>query len=215
MRIQDISASVTLGLLLALPIEFLAQKRHGRQTRLYKEEIKRLEEENLRVRAQISRERDRRRIAWLAGLESSRRKRRAAYSPSMRDIDKESPSGFEATIQRLLERDGLKAEVIGGRGDQAVDVLAENLAGSKIAVQCKHTVSGRKVAAPVLYQINGTARAVYGASEIVVVTNGSFTRDAEEWGSRHGIVLIGRETLGKWSERADHLYQITDLSIPL
>ncbi|MEU8784016.1 restriction endonuclease [Streptomyces sp. NPDC048637] len=81
-----------------------------------------------------------------------------------------------------MERDGLKAEVIGGRGDQAVDVLAVDAAGQAIAVQCKHTTRGRKVDSRVLYQINGTADAVYKARESMVVTNGSFTRDAAEWG---------------------------------
>lgn len=49
-------------------------------------------------------------------------------------------------------------------------------------MQCKQTTRGRKVDSRVLYQINGTACAVYEAGESMVVTNGSFTRDAAEWG---------------------------------
>ncbi len=215
MRIQDISAAVALGLVLALPVELFTQAAYRRRLKHQKEEIERLEEENREMRAQMLRERTRRQDAWRARLESSRSVRKSEYNPSLDDIDRASPAEFENIVRRLMERDGLKAEVIGGRGDQAVDVLAVNAADQAIAVQCKHTTRGRKVDASVLYQINGTAQAVYRASESIVVTNGSFTRDATNWGARHGIRLIDRDTLGKWSENADHLYQVVDLTLPL
>ncbi|WP_338493612.1 restriction endonuclease [Streptomyces sp. SJL17-4] len=215
MRIQDISASVALGLILALPVEMLAQSSHRRQLRRHEEEIGRLRDENRKMQLLILHERQRRREAWISGLESSRLARKVEYSPSITEIDESSPAEFEYLIRRLMERDGLKAEVIGGRGDQAVDVLAENAAGRSIAVQCKHTTRGRKVDSKVLYQINGTSQAVYGANESMVVTNGSFTRDAADWGAKHGIQLIDREVLARWSEDADHLYQVADLELPL
>ncbi|AZS71615.1 hypothetical protein DDE74_12205 [Streptomyces lydicus] len=215
MRIQDVSASLALGLMLAFPVELFTQASHRRQIRRHREEIQRLEEENRRMNLQILREKERRGEEWLAELETSRTARKGKCSPSIKDIDSASPAEFEMTVQRLMERDGLKAEVIGGRGDQAVDVLAVNAAGQAIAVQCKHTTRGRKVDSRVLYQINGTAGAVYEAGESMVVTNGSFTRDAAEWGARHGILLIDRDTLIKWSEDADHVYQLVDLVLPV
>nr|WP_308346684.1 restriction endonuclease [Streptomyces sp. ISL-66] len=39
---------------------------------------------------------------------------------------------------------------------------------------------------------------MYGAAQSMVVTNGSFTRDAAAWGKRHGILLVDREALLAW-----------------
>ncbi|MFJ7154396.1 restriction endonuclease [Streptomyces sp. NPDC101118] len=114
----------------------------------------------------------------------------------------------------MLQRDGLRAEVVGGRGDQAVDVLAVDAAGRILAVQCKHTSRGRRVGSEVLYRINGTAGAAYGAAQSMVVTNGSFTRDAAAWGKRHGILLADRQALLAWAQDADHICQVVALTPP-
>ncbi|MFD8417010.1 restriction endonuclease [Streptomyces sp. NPDC059650] len=94
-------------------------------------------------------------------------------------------------------------------------MLAMDAADQVIAVQCKHTTRGRKVGSGVLYQINGTAAPVYEAGAAIIVTNGSFTRDAVTWGALHGIRLIDREALARWSAEADHLYQVVELRPPL
>ncbi|MFF1909103.1 restriction endonuclease [Kitasatospora sp. NPDC058218] len=214
MRIQDVSAALTVGLLIALPVEVMANAAYRRRLRSHQEEVSRLVEENRELRRRQLRHEADRKAAWIAGLELSREERRSAYGPSMAEIDTVSPADFEALVRRLMARDGLRAEVIGGKGDQAVDVLARTAGGGAIAVQCKHTTVGAKVSARVLYQIKGTSEAVYGAEESLVVTNGSFTRDAVQWGARHGIGLIDRDALRRWSQDADHLYQTVDLAIP-
>jgi restriction system protein len=214
MRIQDISMAVSCGLALAIPVELIAQSWHKRQVAQYEQVIAAAKEERRKMGLRIQELREEVKKSWFAGLEVSRYSRKRQYSPSIEQIDRASPSDFERIVQKLMERDGLKAEVIGGRGDQAVDVLAVNMAGNRIAVQCKHTVTGRKVGAAVLYQINGTARDVYSAEESIVVTNGTFTKDAAAWGSVHGIHLIDRVALINWSENADHLYQLAALDIP-
>ncbi|WP_329208336.1 restriction endonuclease [Streptomyces sp. NBC_00683] len=215
MRIQDISVSVSCGLALAIPVELIAQAWHRRQVKQYEKTIMDLKEDKRKMQLRIQELREEVKNSWLAGLEMSRAVRKMQFSLPIGHVDKISPLDFEKMIKKLMERDGLKAEVIGGRGDQAVDVLAVNLAGKRIAVQCKHTVTGRKVSSTVLYQLNGTAGDVYNASESVVVTNGHFTKDAAAWGARHGIQLIDRDALAGWSERADHLYQVVALEIPV
>ncbi|MFD8417011.1 hypothetical protein ACFV2Q_35630 [Streptomyces sp. NPDC059650] len=117
MRIQDVSASVTVGLLLALPVVFLARVSHRRRLRKYEAEVRRMERENRDMRLRLVLEEARRRAAWRAGLGSDRAERRAGYSPSVEDIDGVTPAEFEDVVRRLLERDGLRAQVIGGRGD--------------------------------------------------------------------------------------------------
>ncbi|MEV4192588.1 restriction endonuclease [Streptomyces toxytricini] len=229
MRIQDVSAALTAGLVLALPVEFAARAAYRRRVRRYEEEAGRLraEAERLRERersleaelrrAQVREEEARlllQQKAWEAGVDAGREARKAEYSPDARAVDEASPAGFEEIVRRLLERDGLRAEVVGGRGDQAVDVLAVDAAGRTLAVQCKHTVGGRRVGAEVLYRINGTAGPVYGAAQSMVVTNGSFTRDAAAWGERHGILLVDREALLGWAEDADHVCRVVALAPP-
>jgi hypothetical protein len=214
MRIQDISMAVTCGLALAIPVELVAQSWHKRQVMQYEQVIAEVKEERRKMELRIQGLREEVRKMWLAGLEVNCYSRKSQYSPSIEQIDRALPLDFERIVRKLMERDGLRAEVIGGRGDQAVDVLAVNVAGNKIAVQCKHTATGRKVGSQVLYQINGTARDVYSAQESIVVTNGTFTKDAAAWGSTHGIHLIDRAALVKWSEEADHLYQLVALDIP-
>ncbi|MFD7629598.1 restriction endonuclease [Streptomyces sp. NPDC059851] len=215
MRIQDVSASLTVGLLLALPAVLLGRVLHRRRLGQHATEVRRREREGRAVLRRLVLEEARRRAAWRAGLGSDRAVRRAGYSPSVEDIDGATPAEFEAIVRRLFERDGLRAQVIGGRGDQAVDVLAVDAVDRRIAVQCKHTRRGRKVGSDVLYQINGTAEPVYAAGAAIVVTNGSFTRDAVKWASVHGIHLIDREALARWSAEADHLYQLVELRPPL
>ncbi|MFC8863275.1 restriction endonuclease [Streptomyces avidinii] len=243
MRVQDVSAALTLGLLLALPVEFAARTAFRRRVRLYEEEAGRLraEAERLRDRQRsleaelrrqkellqlaLTREAEAQRLlrqreqlahrkAWEAGLERSRSARKVTFSPDVRVIDGASPAGFEEMVRRLLERDGLQAKVVGGRGDQAVDVLAVDAAKRTLAVQCKHTTRGRRVGSEVLYRINGTAGPVYEAAQSMVVTNGFFTRDAAAWGKRHGILLIDRKALLAWAQDADHVCRVVALTPP-
>lgn len=243
MRIQDVSAALTLGLLLALPVEYATRAAFRRRVQRYEEEAGRLRAEADRLREHrrsleaelrqreeslrlaLIREKEAKRLlhrqeraalrkAWEAGLEVGRSARKAEFSPGARTVDGASPAEFEEIVRRLLERDGLRAEVVGGRGDQAVDVLAVDAADRTLAVQCKHTTRGRKVGSEVLYRINGTAGPVYGATQSMVVTNGSFTRDAVAWGKQHGILLVDREALLAWAQDADHVCRVVALTPP-
>ncbi len=117
------------------------------------------------------------------------------------DADAASPRQFEAMIGALLRRDGLVTRLVGGGNDMAVDVVGTDPhRGWILAVQCKHTTSGRNIAVNVLYQIFGTAAACYDASHQIVVTNGGFTTPAVTWGRdpNHRVHLIDRTLLAQW-----------------
>lgn len=117
------------------------------------------------------------------------------------DVDGASPREFEIIVGNLLRRDGLSASLVGGGNDMAVDVVgSDQERGAVVAVQCKHTTKARKVGAPVLYQISGTAKTCYDATHQVIVTNGGFTEHARAWGRdpRHRVHLIDREALADW-----------------
>lgn len=53
-------------------------------------------------------------------------------------IDHMTPDAFEYAVRDLLQRDGCHARKVGRANDQSVDVLAEDPAGRRWAVQCKH-----------------------------------------------------------------------------
>ncbi|WP_214415492.1 restriction endonuclease [Sphaerisporangium fuscum] len=130
----------------------------------------------------------------------------------VQDIDKLSPTVFEYAICDLMIRDGIEAVRVGGADDKAADVIGRDRNGRVIVVQCKHTLTGAKVAAKVIYQVNGTAQHAHGADVAIVVTNGSFTRNAAEYAAKVGIHLIDRDALRDWAQRGVALHELLKLS---
>ncbi|MFJ8210730.1 restriction endonuclease [Streptomyces sp. NPDC096033] len=62
-----------------------------------------------------------------------------------------------------------------------------------------------------MYEVNGTAGPVHGADHAVVVTNGSFTRDAMAWGDRHGVHWVDRDRLDQWAHEGKALHELLGL----
>ncbi|MCT9931665.1 restriction endonuclease [Planotetraspora sp. A-T 1434] len=85
------------------------------------------------------------------------------------------------------------------QGDKGGRVMALDERGHRIVAQCKHTTTGAKVGADVVYQMNGTAGPAHGADVAVVVTNGSFTRGARENAAEFRIHLLDRQDLALWA----------------
>lgn len=120
---------------------------------------------------------------------------------SLARIDRLTPSQFEQFVSGLLERSECSITRRGGRAnDMAADVLATNRDGVYIAVQCKHTRTGRNVGAATMYEVNGTAAPEHGARVALVVTNGGFTRSALAFADKHEIRTVGRDDLAKWAD---------------
>ncbi|WP_433259618.1 restriction endonuclease (plasmid) [Streptosporangium sp. CA-135522] len=152
---------------------------------------------------------------WRRMAHHRRTERLSTLRLSLADLDAMGAIAFEYATRDLMIRDGIKAWRVGQRGDQAADVIGRDCAGEVIVVQCKHTTTGNKVGAPVIYQVNGTASPIHGADIAVVVTNGAFTRDARQCAQAFRIHLIGREDLARWAEDGITLYQLLRLSPPL
>jgi restriction system protein len=132
------------------------------------------------------------------------------------ELDALSPTEFELAVRDLMIRDGLAAQHVGRRGDQAADVKARDpITGRTIVVQCKHTTTAGKVGAPVIYQVNGTAGPAHGADLAVVVTNGAFTRDARAQATAFRIALIDRHTLQRWAHHGTGLRELLALDTRL
>ncbi|MBD3546877.1 restriction endonuclease [Streptomyces sp. JV180] len=116
-------------------------------------------------------------------------------------IDRLTPNQFEQFVAGLLERSECSITRRGGRAnDMAADILATNRDAVCIAVQCKHTRTGRKVGAATMYEVNGTAAPEHGAKVALVVTNGGFTKSALAFADRHEIRTVARDDLAKWAD---------------
>ncbi|MFD8969313.1 restriction endonuclease [Streptomyces sp. NPDC059568] len=119
---------------------------------------------------------------------------------TLAEIDAMNDKEFEYALRDLLIRDCWSARRVGRQGDQAADVIGRGRQLGRIVIQAKHTRVSGKVGSHVMYEVKGTAEPVHGADFAVVVTNGTFTRDAKAWGERHGVHWVDRERLRAWAE---------------
>ncbi|MGW1249392.1 restriction endonuclease [Streptomyces sp. NPDC002535] len=131
---------------------------------------------------------------------------------TLTELDAMGDQDFEYALRDLLVRDGWSAKKVGQGGDQAADVIGVRLPLGRIVVQAKHTRVGGKVGSSVMYQVKGTAGPVHGADHAVVVTNGTFTRDAMAWGDRHSVRWVDRDRLNLWAHEGKALHELLGFS---
>ncbi len=130
---------------------------------------------------------------------------------TLSELDVMDDQQFEYALRDLLVRDGWAATKVGRGGDQAADVIGVLIPLGRIVVQAKHTRVGGKVGSSVMYEVKGTAGPAHKADHAVVVTNGSFTRDAMAWGDRHGVHWIDRDRLDQWAHKGKALHELLGL----
>ncbi|MFF1779063.1 restriction endonuclease [Streptomyces virginiae] len=130
---------------------------------------------------------------------------------TLAELDVMDDQQFEHALRDLLVRDGWAATKVGRGGDQAADVIGVLIPLGRIMVQAKHTRVGGKVGSSVMYEVKGTAGPAHRADHAVVVTNGSFTRDATAWGDRHGVHWVDRDRLDQWAHEGKALHELLGL----
>ncbi|MFD3756696.1 restriction endonuclease [Streptomyces sp. NPDC058622] len=154
-------------------------------------------------------------VAWrirrAAAARRCERERLETLRITLAEFDAMDDRQFEYALRDLLVRDGWPAQRVGGGGDQAADVIGDHALRGRIAVQAKHTCVGGKVGSSVMYAVKGTAGPAHRAHHAVVVTNGTFTRDAMAWGERHGVHWVDREKLRRWAESGAALHELLRL----
>ncbi|MGW4382967.1 restriction endonuclease [Kitasatospora sp. NPDC004531] len=134
---------------------------------------------------------------------------------SLLEIDSRGHRQFEETVCRALQRDGIRAERVGGAGDRGADVIGIDAWGRRVVVQCKHTTVAAKVGDQVLQVVSGTARPIHRADLAVIVTNGGFTRNALKNASDYRIHLVDRQLLERWVTGGEPLYKLISVSAPV
>ncbi|WP_331735264.1 restriction endonuclease (plasmid) [Streptomyces sp. NBC_01166] len=119
---------------------------------------------------------------------------------------------FEHAIRDLMLRDGCRDAVqVGGAGDNGADVKATDPHGRRWVIQCKHRrsgLAGAAVGTPDLHVLNGTGRPVHKGDVIVLVTNGRFTRPAQDFATSQRLHLVDRHTLATWAGGSRPLWEL-------
>ncbi|MEV0784473.1 restriction endonuclease [Streptomyces sp. NPDC050423] len=119
---------------------------------------------------------------------------------------------FEYAVRDLMRRDGCAdARQIGGAGDNGADVLATDPLGRTWVIQCKHRKDGDRgsaVGTPDLQRVNGTARQLYGADVVLVVTNGRFSTRCAPLAAQLHMHLVDRRILAAWAGGGPPLWEL-------
>ncbi|MFJ6637102.1 restriction endonuclease [Streptomyces sp. NPDC091376] len=133
---------------------------------------------------------------------------------TLADVDSFDHKNFEILVAWLARRDGMRAWRTGGSGDLGADVIAESPDGRRFVFQCKHTKGRRSVDSAAMQRLNGTARPIHKADVVAMVTSGEFSGPARAFANSQKIHMIGRESLKRWSEWGDSLYQVLGIEVP-
>ena len=112
-----------------------------------------------------------------------------------------SGAEFEVFVADLFEAMGHRGMVLGGTGDQGVDIVV-NPRGKRIAVQCKnHSKPVNNKAVQEVYAGAKHHRCV----EAWVVSPAGYTRGAIELAKSTDVTLCDAETVRKWIKNVDRI----------
>ena len=140
------------------------------------------------------------------------RVRQQALRYGLPQLDALHHRAFEYAIRDLMRRDGCTdARQIGGAGDNGADVLATDPLGRTWVIQAKHRKDGDRgsaVGTPDLQRVNGTARQLYGADVVLVVTNGRFSTRCAPLAEQLHMHLADRRTLAAWASGERPLWEL-------
>jgi restriction system protein len=100
-------------------------------------------------------------------------------------------------VARLMRASGFdRVRMSGGAGDMGADVVGYAADGRRVVVQCKR-YSG-KLGSPDVQRFAGTARAIHGADEALLVTTGVPSAQAVQVAQLCRITLVDRPALARW-----------------
>jgi len=120
-------------------------------------------------------------------------------SLALQNVGAMSGSQFEVFVAQVLRALGYRTTVLGGSGDQGVDIVAVSVEG-KVAVQCKNYKKpvGNK---PVQEVFAGSKH--HRCNEAWVVAPAGYTKGAYELAQSVGVSLFDASSLRTWIKRID------------
>ena len=108
---------------------------------------------------------------------------------------------FEVFVADLFRAMGCRTTMLGGAGDQGVDVIVD-YHGERVAVQCKNY--RRAVGNKPVQEVFAGARH-HGCEQAWVVAPAGYTRGAYELASSTGVSLCDANSIGRWIRQVDRL----------
>jgi restriction system protein len=108
---------------------------------------------------------------------------------------------FENFVADLFRAMGHGATMLGGAGDQGVDIVV-SYRGERVAVQCKNY--RRAVGNKPVQEVFAGARH-HGCKQAWVVAPAGYTRGAYELASSTGVSLYDASSIGQWIRQVDRL----------
>ena len=127
---------------------------------------------------------------------------KSVHNGTARRFDDLDGASFESLLKRLYEGNGYTAQLTGKTGDQGGDLVVVHDDAKKV-IQAKLR-RNMTVGNDAVQQVIG-AKGVYNCPGAVVITNSTFTPEAEELARVHGVELVDgkllrlrlQETLGE------------------
>lgn len=121
---------------------------------------------------------------------------------TLAEADVMTGTEFEDLVAGLCRRDGCtEVRRVGGSHDNGADVLGRLPDGRAMVVQCKRYAPSSAIASREVRDLLG-ARVHFEADVAIFVATTRFTRPAEEFAVKHGILAIHRDHFGLWNNGA-------------
>jgi restriction system protein len=121
-------------------------------------------------------------------------------------VGSSSGKHFEIFVADLLRAMGHGARVLGGSGDQGVDVIAD-YHGDRVAVQCKNYK--RRVGNKPIQEVYAGARH-HGCKKAWVVAPAGYTKGAQDLAGSTGVSLYEEGDLRRWIAAVDNAERTRD-----
>jgi restriction system protein len=117
--------------------------------------------------------------------------RGAALSGDLESILALSPTEFEYTVAAILRMLGMTGiQRVGGRGHLGVDIIARDVSGRTILVQCTKRAKTKKIGSPEIRKFIGTAHMHHQTDLKMFITTSEYTVHAQALADQHDIQLI-------------------------
>ena len=131
-------------------------------------------------------------------VQQQREREKLARIKTLGDMHTLSPTEFEAFVGQLLAANGYyDVEQVGRTGDHGADLIARDVQGNCVIVQCKKYSTGKNVGEPALQKFAGSIMH-YKAQKGIFVTTSLFTQNAKEFAKDKPILLADGDLLVKW-----------------
>jgi restriction endonuclease Mrr len=133
-------------------------------------------------------------------VQQQREHQRLAHIKTLGDMLTLTPPEFEDFVAKLMEASGYyEVQRVGKSGDLGADIVARDVQGNRVIVQCKKYSPGKSVGTPDLQKFMG-AMIHYKAPRGVFVTTSTFSQPSEKLALDHkeALLIINGDQLVKW-----------------